>query len=57
VTEQIRIAEIIEAHNTRIRTEETYREKLKLQKQGLMHDLLTGQVRVNSAKPVKEDTS
>jgi|LGVF01.1.fsa_nt_gb type I restriction enzyme S subunit len=33
-------------HATRIRTEEQYLEKLKLQKKGLMHDLLTGKVRV-----------
>jgi len=33
-------------HDARIRTEEQYRDKLKLQKKGLMHDLLTGKVRV-----------
>lgn len=44
--EQYRIAEVYEANDNRIRTEEAYREKLKLQKQGLMHDLLTGKVRV-----------
>lgn len=32
-------------------------DQLKLQKKQLMHDLLTGKVRVKSAKPVKEDTS
>jgi type I restriction enzyme S subunit len=47
--EQAEIVCRIEAHNTRIRTEEAYREKLKLQKQGLMHDLLTGKVRVKDA--------
>jgi hypothetical protein len=31
-----------------IRTEEQYRDKLKLQKKGIMHDLLTGKVRVKS---------
>jgi len=47
IKEQIRIVEMIDTHDTRIRTEEAYRDKLKLQKQGLMHDLLTGKVRVN----------
>jgi len=46
VDEQIRIADILDAHDTRIRTEEQYRDKLKLQKKGLMHDLLTGRVRI-----------
>ncbi|MBD2130563.1 restriction endonuclease subunit S [Microcoleus sp. ZQ-A2] len=56
-SEQQTIVERIAAHDTRIRAEEAYRDKLKLQKQGLMHDLLTGKVRVKGAKPVKEDTS
>jgi type I restriction enzyme S subunit len=47
--EQERIVGIINNYNTRIRTEEAYRDKLKLQKQGLMHDLLTGKVRVKDA--------
>lgn len=44
--EQDAIVEIINTHNTCIRTEEAYRDKLKLQKQGLMQDLLTGRVQV-----------
>ena len=44
--EQERIITILNSYDTRIRKEETYRAKLKLQKQGLMHDLLTGKVRV-----------
>jgi len=44
--EQVLIADIVNTYNTRIRTEEAYRDKLKLQKQGMMHDLLTGKVRV-----------
>lgn len=44
--EQDRIAALIAAHDALIRTEEQYRDKLKLQKKGLMHDLLTGKVRV-----------
>ena len=44
--EQDSIVEVIDAHDARIRTEEQYRDKLKLQKKGLMHDLLTGKVRV-----------
>jgi type I restriction enzyme S subunit len=46
IKEQSRIVEIIEAYDTRIRAEEAYGDKLKLQKKGLMHDLLTGKVRV-----------
>jgi len=44
--ERKRIAEVLEAHDNRIRSEEVYRDKLKQQKKGLMHDLLTGRVRV-----------
>lgn len=45
--EQERISAILESHDTRILTEEAYLNKLKLQKKGLMDDLLTGRVRVN----------
>ena len=45
-SEQGKIIEILDAHDARIRTEEQYRDKLKLQKKGLMHDLLTGKVRI-----------
>ena len=48
-SEQETIVETIAAHDTRIRTEEAYRNKLKLHKQGLMHDLLTGKIRVRNA--------
>jgi len=44
--EQLEVASIMNSHDIRIRTEEQYRDKLKLQKKGLMHDLLTGKVRV-----------
>ena len=44
--EQLHIASVMDIHDARIRTEEQYRDKLKLQKKGLMHDLLTGKVRV-----------
>jgi len=46
LSEQRKIVEILDAHDARISTEEQYRDKLKLQKKGLMHDLLTGKVRV-----------
>jgi len=46
--EQDRIVDVVEVHDARIRTEEQYRDKLKLQKKGLMHDLLTGKVRVQN---------
>ena len=45
-SEQAMIGDRLETHDTRIRTEEQYRDKLKLQKNGLMHDLLIGKVRV-----------
>ncbi len=41
--EQIRIIQVAKTYDTRIRAEEAYLNKLKLQKQGLMQDLLTGQ--------------
>ena len=46
LAEQFRIVSSLEAHDARIRTEEAYRDKLKLLKKGLMDDLLTGRVRV-----------
>jgi type I restriction enzyme S subunit len=46
--EQERMVSIVDTHDARIRTEEQYRDKLKLQKKGLMHDLLTGKVRVRT---------
>lgn len=46
IREQNRIIEILDTHDTRIRAEEIYCDKLKLQKRGLMQDLLTGKVRV-----------
>jgi type I restriction enzyme S subunit len=46
IQEQERIISILDTHDSHIRTEEAYRDKLKLQKQGLMHDLLTGMIRV-----------
>jgi len=46
ISEQERIIQVIEAHVSHIRNEKQYRDKLKLQKKGIMHDLLTGKVRV-----------
>ena len=46
--EQERIADTHGAMNARIRPEEKYLAKLKLQKKGLMHDLLTGRIRVSA---------
>jgi type I restriction enzyme, S subunit len=45
-SEQGRIGNVLEAHDARIRTEEVYRDKLQLLKNGLIQDLLTGRVRV-----------
>jgi type I restriction enzyme S subunit len=47
LSEQNQNIEVLNSHEQRIKTEEAYLEKLKLQKKGLMHDLLTGKVRVN----------
>jgi type I restriction enzyme, S subunit len=46
ISEQEAVVKIVDSHDTRIRKEEAYLNKLKLQKQGLMQDLLTGKVRV-----------
>jgi len=42
VEEQSRIAANIDTHLDRISAEEQLLEKIKLQKRGLMHDLLSG---------------
>jgi type I restriction enzyme S subunit len=44
--EQTAIVRVVDTYDSRIRTEEAYRDKLKLQKQGLMQDLLTGKIRL-----------
>jgi type I restriction enzyme, S subunit len=44
--EQNRIGDMYDVYSNHVQSEEQYREKLKLQKKGLMHDLLTGKVRV-----------
>ena len=44
--EQCLISEIVVSYDSRIRAEETARDKLALLKRGLMNDLLTGRVRV-----------
>lgn len=46
LSEQQAIVDVIGSHDARIHTEEATRDKLKLQKRGLMNDLLTGRVRV-----------
>ncbi|HEY9801787.1 MAG TPA: restriction endonuclease subunit S [Leptolyngbyaceae cyanobacterium] len=50
ISEQKQIVEKVSVIDSRIGEEEAYLEKLKLQKKGLMHDLLTGKVRVNQVK-------
>lgn len=52
LNEQIQIVERLIAHDARIATEEAYLSKLKEQKKGLMHDLLTGQVRVTDLQEI-----
>ncbi|MBW4608002.1 MAG: restriction endonuclease subunit S [Hassallia sp. WJT32-NPBG1] len=49
INEQLEIVSILNGHDERIRAEEAYRDKLKLQKKGLMDDLLTGRVRANTS--------
>ena len=44
--EQRRIAEVLDAHDARIRAEEATLDKLRQVKRGMMDDLLTGRVRV-----------
>ena len=44
--EQNRIGNMYDTYSNRVQSEEQYSDKLKLQKKGLMHDLLTGKVRV-----------
>jgi type I restriction enzyme S subunit len=46
--EQIHIAATLDAHDARIRAEETELAKLRQVKRGLMDDLLTGKVQVAS---------
>jgi len=46
LSEQMRILDIFRSHSARLHVEEHYFAKLNIQKKGLMHDLLTGRVRV-----------
>ena len=46
IKEQLKIIEPLNSQDIRLLAEKQYRDKLKLQKKGLMHDLLTGKVRV-----------
>jgi type I restriction enzyme S subunit len=48
--EQTAIVSRIEAASRAVDEETTHFAKLRQQKQGLMHDLLTGRVRVNGGK-------
>jgi type I restriction enzyme S subunit len=52
--EQIQISKLLEAQDTRIIGEEAQLNKLQQVKRGLMHDLLTGQVRVTQLGTVRE---
>jgi len=54
--EQNRIAERFDAHDELIQSEQTKLTKLRQQKHGLMHDLLTGRVRVPPAKIMEDST-
>jgi type I restriction enzyme S subunit len=49
---QRRAVAVLDSIADRLRAEEAYLAKLTLQKQGLMHDLLTGRVRVNARSAV-----
>ncbi len=45
--EQLRVVSVVDSYNHYVKTEQNYLSKLRLLKKGLMHDLLTGKVRVN----------
>jgi len=53
--EQQRIANVYESQDLRIQVEEAYLSKLKAIKKGLMQDLLTGRVRVNTKRQTREE--
>jgi type I restriction enzyme S subunit len=55
--EQELIAGVVESQENRIRAEERYLNKLKLQKKGLMRDLLTGRVKINADRPAENQPS
>ncbi len=57
LNEQDRIQEKLDAISSRINLEIETLTKLQLQKSGLMHDLLTGKVRVSNREEQKEQTS
>ena len=46
--EQVRIAQMVRSQDARLRAENKYLAKLNRLKKGLMHDLITGKVRVTS---------
>lgn len=50
--EQLRIAERLDVLQSRLNIDMAFASKLRQQKQGLMHDLLTGRVRVKVVEPV-----
>ncbi|MHA1862630.1 MAG: restriction endonuclease subunit S, partial [Candidatus Thorarchaeota archaeon] len=54
--DQLRITEVIRSVIGRIQSEERYLGKLELLKNGLMNDLLTGQVRVKIPKEKKGES-
>ena len=51
---QQRIVDISKSYSVKIEVERQYRNKIKLQKKGLMHDLLTAKVRVKADSPGEE---
>lgn len=50
ITEQQLIASVLSSHDARLAIERKLCQKLLRQKHGLMHDLLTGRVRVKVAE-------
>jgi type I restriction enzyme S subunit len=55
--EQIFIGKYIRTVHSRLICEERCRKKLLSQKDGLMHDLLTGRVRVKVTEPDKQEAA
>jgi len=52
---QEKVTAILDVHEARIREEQEYLGKLKAIKKGLMQDLLTGRVRVNTNQETREE--
>lgn len=57
ITEQERILDVLSKYNKNVNIEEVYLNKLRLYKTSLMHDLLTGKVRIGEQQEEKANIS